>query len=99
MGDQPTKDPILFGTEKDYAWDAYEKAFDANALQPDHAVFDKWFDDVYLQLGSYSLHDRLHAAWGAGVQARNIACTVGFGAWWQKILDSQPVISEQQQPS
>ena len=86
-------DPILFGTEKQYAWDAYQKAFDAGALLPDHGKFSTWFDEVYLKLGEWPMRERMHAAWGAGVQDRNIACTAGFNAWWQEILDTQPKIT------
>lgn len=89
----PEKPPTLFGTEKDYAWNAWQKAFDAGALLPDHEKFVAWFDEVYLKLGSFGLHDRLHAAWGAGVQDRNEQCTAGFNSWWQEILDSQPKTS------
>lgn len=89
-------DPILLGTEKDYAWDAWQKAFDAGELLPDHAKFLAWFDEVYLKLGAYSLHDRLHAAWCAGVQDRNEQGTRSFNAWWQEILDSQPQILDSQ---
>ena len=86
-------DPILFGTERDYAWDAYQKAFDAGTLLPDPMKFEAYFNEVYLKLGSFSLHDRMQSAWGRGVQDRNEACTTGFNAWWQQILDSQPKTS------
>lgn len=86
-------DPVLFGTEHDYAWDAYQKAFDAGQLLPDRAKFNAWFDEVYLQLGAYPMRERFNAAWGAGVQERNIQCTAGYDAWWQEILDKQPVKS------
>ena len=85
-------DPVLFGTEKDYAWNAWQSAFDAGGtLLPDHDKFEKYFDEVYLKLGAYSLHDRLMSAWNAGVLDRNEQGTAGFNAWWQEILDKHPV--------
>ena len=89
----PDANPMLFGTEKDYAWDAWQKAFDAGTRLPDHEKFLKWFDEVYLKLGAFSMRDRFHAAWGVGVQDRNEQCTSGFNAWWQEILDTQPKVS------
>ena len=84
------KDPMLFGTEKDYAWDAYQKGFGAGET-PSEAKFEKYFNDVYLKLANYSLHDRMQSAWNVGVRHRNELSTAGFDAWWQVILDSQPV--------
>lgn len=85
------KDPILFGTEKDYAWDAYRRGFGAGA-DVDRSRFETYFDEVYLKLGAYSLHDRMNSAWNVGVMHRNELGTGGFAAWWQQILDSQPVM-------
>jgi hypothetical protein len=87
------KTPQLFGTEKDYAWDAWQKAFDAGTLLPDRAKFEKYFDEVYLKLGAYPLRERLNSAWNSGVLDRNEQGTAGFNAWWQEILDSQPTTS------
>ena len=84
------KDPILYCTEKQAAWDAWQSAFDAGKLLPDHEKFERWFDEVYLKLGAYSLHDRMQAAWGSGVMDRNEQCTAGYNEWWQAILDGQP---------
>lgn len=95
MGDQPTKDPILFGTEKDYAWDAYQKAFDGGVHQPNPAAFEKYFDEVYLKLGAFPLAERLQSAWNSGVLAHNEASTAAFSGWWEGILASQPVVTEQ----
>lgn len=83
--------PTLFGTEKDYAWNAYQSAFDAGTLLPDRKRFEQYFDEVYAKLGAFSLRDRMQSAWNVGVQHRNEACTAGFIAWWQNILDTQPV--------
>jgi hypothetical protein len=84
--------PILFGTEKDYAWDAYQKGYGDGKLSPDRERFKKYFDEVYLQLGAFSLQDRMRSAWNVGVRDRNEDATAGYDAWWQEILDSQPVL-------
>ncbi len=88
-------DPMLMGTEKDYAWDAWQRAFgEGRVLLPDRAKFEKYFDEIYRVLADFSLHDRLQSAWNSGVLDRNEQGTAGFNAWWQQILDSQPVISK-----
>lgn len=82
-----TTDPTLFGTERDYARDAYQKAFGDGAAR---AKFETYFDEIYLKLGAFSLHDRMQSAWSRGVLDRNEQATAGYAAWWQQILDSQP---------
>jgi hypothetical protein len=84
-------EPILFGTQKDYAWDAFQTAFDAGKLLPDRTYFETWWTEVGLTVQWKDLRQMFEAAWGSGVQCRNIACTAGFNAWWQQILDAQPV--------
>lgn len=83
-------DPILFGTERDYAWDAYQKAFDAGKLLPDRTKCDAWWE-IALKVAWKDLHEMMSGAWGSGVQDRNEQGTAGFNAWWQEILDKQPV--------
>jgi hypothetical protein len=89
----PAGDPILFGTEKDYAWDAYQKGYGDGKLTPNCEKFDRYFDEVYLKLAAYSLHDRMNSAWNVGVMHRNEEATAGFDAWWQEILDTQPKVT------
>ncbi len=86
----PKENPILFGTQKDYAWDAWQKAFDAGTLLPARDRFETWWTEVGLTVEWKDLREMMQAAWGSGVQDHNIACTAGFNSWWQEILDKQP---------
>lgn len=85
--------PILFGTEKDYAWNAWQKAFDAGKLLPSRERFDAWWRDVALVVSWPHIKNLLDAAWKAGVMDRSAQGYSGFNSWWQEILDKQPVIT------
>jgi hypothetical protein len=86
------ENPVLFGTQRDYAWNAWQSAFDAGKLLPDSAKFHAWWNDFGVTVQWKSVHEMMQAAWGKGVQDRNEQCTAGFDAWWQHVLaDAQPV--------
>jgi len=88
-------EPILFGTQKDYAWDAYQSGFGkGGVLLPDRADFEDWWNMFGLGVQWQDLREMFHAAWGKGVQNRNVQGTAGYDAWWQEILDKQPVFGE-----
>lgn len=78
-------DRILFGTQLDYAWDAWQRAF---GPQPVRARFDAWWTNVALTKPWSTLYALMYAAWLAGANDRN---GTGFDSWWQEILDKQPV--------
>lgn len=88
--------PILFGTEKDVAWAAWQSAFDAGpgTLLPDRAKFEKYFDEAYRVLAEFSLRDRMNSAWNSGVLDRNEQGTSGFNSWWQKIVDESDALQK-----
>lgn len=95
MQNQPPSEQklMLFGTEKEYAWSSYQAAFDAGKLLPHRDVFETWWSEVALTVQWKDLHDMFGAAWGAGVQDRNVQCTAGYEAWWQaNVIAAQPVI-------
>lgn len=84
--------PVLFGTQKDYAWDAWQKAFDAGpgTSLPDPEKFNAWWNNVGTKVMFATTRDMMFSAWAAGITDRIQACNAGFPAWWQQILDSQP---------
>lgn len=77
-------DPMLFGTQMDYAWDAWKKASSGSSRPASNEEFKAWWDGHACTTHWTSLYEMMHAAWNAGAQE-------GFTAWWQGILDSQPV--------
>lgn len=81
-------DPVLFGTQKDIAWSAWQAAFDAGALLPDHEKFEAWWEMFGLRVQWKDSREMMHAAWGKGVQDRNEQGTAGFDAWWQMIVNA-----------
>lgn len=88
------ENPVLSGTQKDVAWDAWQSAFDAGKLMPDHTKFLAWWDEFGVTVQWKSVYEMMQAAWGKGVQDRNEQCTAGFALWWQQILaDAQPMES------
>lgn len=83
-------DPILFGTQRDYAWTAWQTAYGAGDGQgANEAEFTAWWEGVHNYTWQ-SVELMLHAAWTAGAQAA-AAKAPTFKAWWQSILDTQPV--------
>lgn len=83
-------DPILFGTQRDYAWTAWQTAYGAGDGQGAHEdEFTAWWD-VAVAAHWGSLEALMSAAWLAGSQAA-AAKAPTFKAWWQSILDTQPV--------
>jgi hypothetical protein len=87
-------EPILFGTEKDYAWDAWRKANDEDGLSPDRAKFNAWWDSVALaRTWTGGMRELFEAAWNASVDEHAKFLRSGYAAWWQEILDKQPVVT------
>lgn len=83
---------IIFGTQKEYAWDDWQKAFDAGAHLPDHQAFLTWWDNTALTTRWNDLRGMMEAAWIMGVQDRTTQTGHGFNSWWQEIIDTQPVV-------
>jgi len=77
-------DPVIWGTQKEFAWDAWQKAFDAGALKPDRQRFEKWWEEVALHTSWTELREMMQWAWLTGVYDRNVQCTAGFDAWFAK---------------
>lgn len=90
-----SSDPILSGTEKEYAWDAWQKAFGISfgggSILPDHEKFVAWWEVTGSRVAWLSKRELMQSAWQAGVYDRLEQSTAGFNAWWQEILDTQPV--------
>lgn len=85
--------PCLTMSLEKVMWTAYQAAFDAGKLLPSHAAFQEWW--AVGQLVEWKeLHEELQAAWSAGVQDREEQGHAGFAAWWQEILDHQPVFGK-----
>lgn len=74
------------------AWSAWQVAFDSGKLLADHAKFETWRTTTGAYPGWKNVREYIESAWGNAVIDRNEQCTAGFSAWWQEILDSQPVI-------
>lgn len=85
-------------TNVEGTWSAWCAAFDAGKLLPSRTSFDSWWDEIGRLVQWTDVRDKLNAAWGSGVQDRVAQCTAGFNAWWQEILDHQPVLSQTQTP-
>ena len=43
-------DPIIFETQKDLAWSAWQTAFDAGVLLPDRDKFETWWTTLALKV-------------------------------------------------
>lgn len=82
-------DPILFGTQKDYAWDAWRTA---SCRRPEDETiskkhFEEWWDSYLSNVPKFSLEDLFRAAWNTGASNTD---KIKFESWWQEILDKQP---------
>lgn len=61
--------PMLFGTEKDYAWNAWQTAYgDGNGTGADQAEFEAWWQRATAQAWD-STKTLMMAAWQQGDQA------------------------------
>lgn len=75
--------PILSGTQMDYAWDAWQKAqFPGTA---NRSEFDAWWSTALTKQWP-SVKALMQAAWDG---SRALCPT--FDMWWKQILDDQPV--------
>lgn len=84
----PNLDPVLFGTQKQVAWAAWQAAFDAGRYLPDLEKFQTWWREFGLTVRWGHIREMMQAAWGKGVQDRNEQCTAGFNSWWQALVDA-----------
>jgi hypothetical protein len=80
-----TDKPQLFGTQKDYAWNAWQAAFDAGTLLPDRDKFETWWTEFGLTIVWKSTREMMQAAWGKGVADRHEQGLAGFNAWWAEV--------------
>ena len=81
--------PQLFGTQRDYAWNAWQTAFGVgNGTGADEAEFQKWWE-VAVTSRWDSTKTLMLSAWSMGAAAA-AAKAPTFAAWWQQIVDAQP---------
>lgn len=84
--------PMLFGTQKDYAWNAWQTAYGAgNGTGADRAEFDAWWERIAAQ-PSGSIRALMAAAWQEGDRSARMKAPT-FDAWWQQIIDTQPKVT------
>ena len=92
MSAQDPDNPVLFGTERDYAWNAWQTAYGAGSgTGADENEFSAWWERRAAK-GWPSKRSLMAEAWTMGCRAAlNKAPT--FEEWWQQILDSQPAVT------
>lgn len=72
--------PHLFGTQKEYAWDAWKTK--VAPLTPSKELFDQWWEGAANQRWN-SVRDLMIAAWNNAVAEQTT-----FDGWWNAIVEA-----------